>query len=194
MTKPVRVVLFGDFTCPFSYVTETALRTLSGELPLELEPRALELYPAPHPLPFDAMDARVQAAAPLAAELGLELRTPAVLPRTRKAHEVALFAREKGVEAAMRTAIYRAFFADGLDIGRIDVLVGLAVGVGLDATESRVVLDVDRYTGAVLADAELARRAGIESTPTIVAGTGADARVVTGALPLAELREILGEP
>ena len=194
MTKPVRVVLFGDFTCPFSYVTEMALGTLAGELPVEVEHRALELYPVPHPLPFDAADERVRAAAPLAAELGLTLRAPAVLPRTRKAHEAALFAREKGVEPAMREAIYRAYFGDGLDIGRIDVLVQLAVGVGLDATESRVVLDVDRYTEAVLADAELARRAGIASTPTMVVGTGADARVVTGALPLAELREILSEP
>jgi predicted DsbA family dithiol-disulfide isomerase len=194
VTKPVRIVLFGDFTCPFSYVTETALGALSHELPLEVEHRALELYPVPHPLPFKSVDAGVEAAAPLAAELGVALRTPSVLPRTRKAHEAARFAREKGVEPRMREAIYRACFADGLDVGRIDVLVQLAIGVGLDATEARVVLDVDRYTDAVLADAELARRAGVANTPTMVVDTGADARVVTGALPLAELRQILGEP
>jgi predicted DsbA family dithiol-disulfide isomerase len=194
VTKPVRVTVFSDFTCPFSYVTEAALLRLAGEVPLEPSFRALELYPTPHPLPFDAVGDRVAAARPLAQALGITLRSPAVLPRTRKAHEAARFAAEKGVEREMRGAIYRAVFADGLDVGRIDVLVQLAVSVGLDATEARVVLDVDRHTEAVLADGELARRAGIDAAPTLVVGTSPAARIVAGALPLAELKAILEQP
>ena len=194
VTKPVQVTVFSDFTCPFSYVTEAALLRLAGDLPLELSFRALELYPTPHPIPFDAVSDRVAVAHPLAEALGIPLRSPTVLPRTRKAHEAARFAAEKGVEREMRGAIYRAVFDDGLDVGRIDVLVQLAVSVGLDATEARVVLDVDRHTEAVLADGDLARRAGIEATPTLVIGTGSAARIVSGALPLAELKTILEQP
>jgi predicted DsbA family dithiol-disulfide isomerase len=188
---PVPVLVLGDFTCPFSYVTEVALWRLADEMPLEPTFRAMELYPAPHPLPFDELGGRVEAALPLARALGVELHTPAVLPRTRKAHEAARFAAEKGAEREMRIAIYRAVFEQGLDVGRIDVLVQLATGLGLDATEARVVLDVDRHAAAVEAETLAAAESGVRGTPMLVVGEGAGARVVSGALPLAELRSIL---
>ncbi|MDB4948120.1 MAG: thioredoxin domain protein [Gemmatimonadetes bacterium] len=186
-------LVFADFTCPFCYVTEAALRRLADEGRVAPSLRALELYPAPAPLPFDGFAQRVEAARPLADELGLALRTPAVLPRTRKAHEAALFAAEKGLGREMREALYHAFFADGLDVGRIDVLVRLAEELGLDATETKVVLDIDRMTEQVVRDAEEARSAGIRGVPTVVLGTAAAERTLTGAWSLAELRAALDE-
>jgi predicted DsbA family dithiol-disulfide isomerase len=185
---PVQALVFSDFTCPFSYVAEAGLWKLAGEAPLELAYRAFELYPVPRPLLFDSLAERVSAALPLAEELGIELRTPAVLPRTRKAHEVAALAAEKGLARPMREALYRAVFAQRLDVGRIDVLVRLAAAVGLDTTETKVVLDVDRLTGQVIRDAATAAQAGVRSVPTVVVGSGARARTIEGALPFAELR------
>jgi predicted DsbA family dithiol-disulfide isomerase len=188
---PVPALVFSDFTCPFSYVAEAALWRLAGETPLELAYRAFELYPAPRPLPFDTLPRRVEAARPLANELGLELRTPTVLPRTRKAHELAALAAEKGLEQPMREALYRAVFRDGLDVGRIDVLVRLASGVGLDTTEAKVVLDIDRLTEQVATSTSLALEAGVQGVPTVVVGSGPAARTISGALPLALLRAAL---
>ena len=190
----VKVVVFSDFTCPFSYVTEAALRTLAGEMPLDVHYRALELHPAPAPLPLETPAEWMEAVRPLAEEVGITLRPPLYASRTRKAHEAARFAAERGVGDAMRDALFRAVFAEGRDVGRIDVLVSLAAELGLDPTETRVVLDVDRHAGDVLGDAQAARRAGIHATPTLVVGEGAAARVLTGAFPLSELRGALREP
>lgn len=185
----VQVEIFSDFTCPFSYVTEAALRRAAEEEGAGIRYRAFELYPAPAPLPLDAGMEWEEALRPLAREAGVELRRPGYQARTRKAHEAAHFAEEKGVGAEMRSALFAAYFARTRDIGRIDVLVEIGTGLGLDRTELKVVLDIDRYTGAVLADEDLAARSGIHSVPVLVLGSGPEARALVGAQPYPALRE-----
>ena len=188
----VPVVVCADFTCPFSYVTETALRRMEAAGEVSLQYLAFELYPHPEPLP--GLDPQsLDPVRPLAAELGLPLGEPVDAVRSRKAHEAATFARGRGVEGPLRDAIFRAYFEAGRDIGRIDVLVELGAGVGLDASELKVVLDVDALAAQVEAEEEAARSAGITAVPAIAVGSGAGAKVLIGAQPLAELRrEILG--
>lgn len=185
----VQVEIFSDFTCPFSYVTEAALRRVAAETGAEVRHRAFELYPAPAPLPQDARTEWQTALAPLAAAEGVELRRPSYQSRTRKAHEAARFAAERGLGAEMRAAIFAAYFAAGRDVGRIDVLVEVGERLGLDRTELKVVLDIDLYTDAVLADEARAARSGVRSVPTLVVGTGADAAVRVGAQSYAALRD-----
>lgn len=187
----VQVEIFSDFTCPFCYVTEAALRRAAAEAGAEVRHRAFELFPAPAPLPLDAAMEWEEALAPLAAAAGVVLRRPGYQSRTRKAHEAARFARERGVEAEMRAAVFAAYFADGRDVGRIDVLVELGEALGLDRTELKVVLDIDRHTGAVLADEALAARSGIRSVPVTVVGSGPGAEVLVGAQPCAALRDAM---
>jgi len=183
----VPVVVFSDFACPFSYVTEAALRRMEAAGEVQATHLAWELYPAPAPLPAADAAGWMGALRPLADELGLPLRTP-VPARTRKAHEAAAFAASKGVGPAMREALFAAHFAQGLDIGRIDVLVEIGARLGLDASELKVVLDVDGLAARVEAELEAGRGAGVEGVPTIVVGTGEQARWLVGARPFAELR------
>jgi predicted DsbA family dithiol-disulfide isomerase len=190
----VPVTVFSDFTCPFSYVTEAALRRLAPEVPLALRFHALELYPAPTPLPTDAPLPWSDALLPLVAEVEVEIGPPPFATRTRKAHEAARLAESRGVGAPMRAAIFHAFFAEQRDIGRIDVLVELAAALGMDPGEVKVVLDLDSLTEDVLRDNLLAARAGIAATPTLVVGEGAAARMLSGAYPLAELRDLVAAP
>ncbi|HEX8244124.1 MAG TPA: DsbA family protein [Longimicrobium sp.] len=184
----VPVLVFSDFTSPFCHVTEAALRRLEAEGVAAPRYAAFELYPPGTALPAAPPADEVAAALPLAQELGVDLRAPAVLPRTRKAHEAARLAQAKGVGREMREALFAAYFRDGRDVGRIDVLVELAASLGLDATETKVVLDVDSLSGQVAADQALARRLGIGAVPALVVGAGADAELLVGAQPYAELR------
>ena len=186
----VPVVVFSDFTCPFSHVTEAALRRLEDEGLAAPRYAAFELHPAPTLLGTPSAD-DVRAALPLAEELGIALRLPPSSPRTRKAHEAAKLAEQKGVGRAMREALFAAYFGEGRDVGRIDVLVELGAAQGLDATELKVVLDVDTFSGAVDADRVLAARLGIAAVPVLIVGAGADAELVSGAQPYAALRELL---
>ncbi|MFL5538529.1 MAG: DsbA family protein [Longimicrobiaceae bacterium] len=186
----VPVLVFSDFTCPFCHVNEAALRRLEDEGLAAPRYAAFELYPAPAPPGAPSAD-DVRAAKPLAEALGIALTAPGTRPRTRKAHEAAKLAEQKGAGRAMREAIFAAYFGDGRDVGRIDVLVELGAALGLDPTELKVVLDVDTFSGAVDADRALAARLGIAAVPALVVGAGADAEMVSGALPYAALREML---
>ncbi|MBW3571390.1 MAG: DsbA family protein [Gemmatimonadetes bacterium] len=183
----VPVVVFSDFACPFSYVTEAALRRMQSAGEVEPTHLAWELYPAPAPLPAVDAGGWMDALRPLANELGVALRVPAPV-RTRKAHEAAAFAAAKGAGPAVREALFAAHFAEGRDIGRIDVLVEIGAGAGLDASELKVVLDVDAFAARVAAEQEAARRAGVQEVPTLVIGTGDEARWLVGARAYAELR------
>ena len=182
------VTLFADFTCPFSYVTEAMLWSLDAEV----DRRALERFPAGAPLPSTAEPLGWEdTVRPLAEEAGVVLHRPRARPRTRKAHEAAYFARERDLGKAMREAIYSAFFADRQDIGRIDVLVELGAGIGLDRTELKVALDIDQWADAVFRDGAAARQLGITNTPTLLLGAGPQARILTGPWSRTELAAII---
>ena len=190
----MRVVIFSDFSCPFSYLTEAALRQLATELEIEIEYRAFELYPAPAPLSSpDGVGTPDSPLRRLADEIGVSLAQPERRPRTRKAHEAARFAREAGLEERLRERIYAAYWTDGRDIGRIDTLTELAEAEGIEGMRLRIALDIDLYADAVWGDRILAERLGITGVPTLIVGGGADARLLVGARPLHELREELRE-
>ncbi|HYJ81166.1 MAG TPA: DsbA family protein [Longimicrobiaceae bacterium] len=186
----VPVVVWSDFTCPWSYVTEAALRRLEDEGRAAPRYAAFELYPAPAPLP--PPDAEwPDALRDLARAAGVELRPPVAAARTRKAHEAALFAAAKGAGRAMREAIFAAYFRDGLDVGRIDVLIELGAELGLDRSEMKAVLDIDALTGRVLGEAAAARRLGVDAVPSLVIGEGTAATLMVGAQSREALREAL---
>lgn len=76
-----------------------------------------------------------------AAELGWELPRPGRHPSTLRAHLVGELAIEQGLDAAWRLAVYRAHWLEDRDVGRADVLIEVAAGVGLDAGEVAALLD-----------------------------------------------------
>lgn len=132
------------------------------------------------------------AAAPLAEALGIELRPPSVRPRTRKAHEAARFAAARGLEGPLRDAIYDAYWREGADIGRIDQLMEVAAGVGLEPIELKIALDVDSHREEIERDAAQAGRLGVQILPTLYLGSGPSARILVGAQGLRDLDEALG--
>lgn len=182
------ITVFSDFACPASYITETALGELGPE-EVVVAYRAFELYPEGD----SAGTARFSEAQwnelqRLASQSGLTIRPHQRLPKTRKAHEAALFARERGREVEFRRAIFAAVWTDGRDVGRIDVLSELAETLGLNGEDLRIALDIDRYQGEIESDLDLARRLRVPGTPVVFVGTGRSARVIAGARRPAELR------
>lgn len=180
------VRLHHDYVDPASYLVHSILRGME----VEIEPRALELRPPPDPL-IDPRDRQWRSylaeMEDRADELGVPLRPPPLVPWTRKAHELALHAREKGCGAEMEGRIYDAYFAEGRDIGRVDVLVDVAVSVGLDATETKATLDVDRYEDRVGNARRDALATGVRGVPTLVLGD----RTLEGFHPEEEIRTFL---
>jgi predicted DsbA family dithiol-disulfide isomerase len=167
VARPVLTV-YADYTCPYCYLAEHAAAPLRregvvvGSAAFELRPPGTRLPSAREPWLLSSWERYV---VPLAAEQGVVMRLPPLVARTRKAHEAVAYARAEGAHEALHDAIYRAWWEDGLDIGRIDVLVEIGTGVGLGAGPLRVALDIDQWTEAVELEQEGARRLGIDAVP-----------------------------
>jgi len=172
MTTP-SLRFFFDFIDPLSYLTAGEFASLEGGTPPGIAWVALELRPPPTPLITisDPSLAERWALARVQAEgSGIDLRPPELVPWTRKAHELTLFAESKGMADVVRMRIFESYLLEGTDIGRIDVLVEIGRKAGLDATETQAVLDVDRFEDAVVLARADARAHGILDAPAIVAG------------------------
>lgn len=181
MPGPVPITIFTDFADPFAYVTESALREAARSQAVSVTYRAMEMHPGTTPLPdLEMVSGRLAAAAGAAAAEGLPLHPPPLVPRTRKAHEAALFAAERGKGDGMRDAVHRAYWEHGADIGRVDVLVEIGAGLGFDPADVKIALDIDRYSDEVARDGEIARRLRIRAVPAVYVGTGAEARILVG--------------
>jgi predicted DsbA family dithiol-disulfide isomerase len=192
-----RLVLFADYVCPFCYIAEAGATRLRAGGRIAVDGAPFELRPAGTPLPpADArwiQDAWTHSVAPLAAEAGVSMKRPKLMTRTRKAHEAAAYARGHDRYAEMHAALYAAYWQEGRDIGRIDVLVDIARDTGLDPSGLRVALDIDQCTERVEQEESWAARLGLGGVPAYVLvnqdghGTGVAADVRVGLQRFDEL-------
>ncbi len=189
-----RARFYFDFVDPLSYLLELELEAAEQTLAVRVERVPFELRPPPTPL-TDIRDAswggRWEEARRLAADLDLPLDPPRLVPWSRKAHELHIFASAThDMGAAVRHAIFDAYCARGRDIGRIDELVEIGRSVGLDHTETKAVLDVDRYEQDVVSARGAAEGIGVTIVPVIAVG----GRLVEGFRNRADLSTLLGGP
>ena len=176
-----RAEFYFDLVDPGSYIVSHVIDQAGAEEAFAW--RGLELRPPPEPMidPYErTWRSRHSEALLLSQSQGLAISEPEFLPWTRKAHELCEFARERDRFHTVRRALFRSHFVNGTDIGRIDLLIEIAHGAGLDRTEAKAVLDVDRYTATILRNRESALGQAIKAVPAVV--TAAGRLVDTGSL------------
>ncbi|QLQ38592.1 DsbA family oxidoreductase [Micromonospora robiginosa] len=203
----MEIEIYADVACPWCWIgkrrLEQAIESYDGKVTVRYRPFQLDPTPVTEPRPlldalgdkFGGRDKADQMAAHvsgIAAGAGLDLRfDQAVAANTFDAHRLVRFAAERGRADEMVERLYRAHFADGLDVGSIDVLVTLATEVGLDETEARGYLESNLGRREVAAELTAAHQLGVSSVPTFVL---AGKYAVTGAQEpetmLAALREV----
>jgi predicted DsbA family dithiol-disulfide isomerase len=176
------------------------LRTLQAELGdgLVFRWRAFPLRPVPDPSVSFKGTYREEAwrrCGALARDVGVEFRTwerpdfpTSSMPALEAAKCVAL--QGETLFEALHLRLYRAFFAEGVNIGAPEEVVGVVRGLpGVDVT--RFLADYEAGTGraAVLADYETAVTAhGVRAIPTVILPGG---RRIVGAVSLAEYRRTI---
>ena len=119
---------------------------------------------------------------------GLPYRSRTHTYNSRLAQEVAKWAETKPGGEAVHDALFKAYFADGRNIGDSAVLVDVARSVGLPADEAAAALRERRYRTGVDADWAKSREYGVTGVPTFVAG----GRGVVGAQPYEALVQLVG--
>jgi len=150
---------------------------LRDEFEVEFDPCAYDLKPGlpPEGLPRSEVYAGrvyppgyVDNLIEMARQSGIDMKRPALVPNTRKAHEATEYAREGGRLWEFHRAVFEAYWEDERNIGDIDVLADVAASCGLDADGLREALADGRYANRVLEQIEWGRAAGVTGVPTAV--------------------------
>jgi predicted DsbA family dithiol-disulfide isomerase len=180
-TEPRGVELWqwAEYYCPWSYIATVRLTKvmpdLQGRTTLRLRPFPLELidgYAAPRDILEQEwwLAAIQEPAAEFAPFRGDDWPTT-----TLPAFEAAWCAARQGDDAliAFDLRVRRAFFAEGRNIGRREVLREIAVETGLDLPRFERDFAGDAARAAVVAEARLGReRFHVPGTPTLMLADG----------------------
>jgi predicted DsbA family dithiol-disulfide isomerase len=188
MSAPSLTIDFvSDFSCPWCYVAWRALdRAIATRPDLTVErcwapfllrpdtpPEGLDRVAyiekifANQPERARASRAALQAAAD-DADAPLRLDAARTLPNTMNAHRLTEWALGQSRLAAMVDALFAAYFVQGLDIGRDEVLVDIAGEVGLDRELVAELLKGDDDWTRVADAHNSAVNAGIGGVPVVI--------------------------
>lgn len=207
----VKLDILSDPICPWCYIGKAHLdRALeaAGDHPFDIEWHPFQLNPD---MPAEGMDRRtyletkfggkegaVRAYLPVqqhADRAGLKIDLEGIrrTPNTLDAHRVIHWAGLEGKQTPVVSALFRAYFVEGSDIGNRDILADLADSVGLDASVIHRLLESDCDIQEIRDRDAAAREMGVTSVPTFIVG---GKHAVPGAQPpelwakvIAELQE-----
>lgn len=116
------------------------------------------------------------------------------IPNSRRALALGELARERGVHAELHPRLFDAYWARGLDLHELDVLVAQGAAVGLAPDEIRIAVDDPGYVARIVQETEAATELGVGGVP----GWVVDERLlVPGAQPhevFERVMERLGHP
>ncbi|MEZ5752186.1 MAG: DsbA family oxidoreductase [Paracoccaceae bacterium] len=200
--------IFSDPICPWCYIGKARLEAALEQRPdhpFVVEWHPFMLNPGMEP---GGMDRReylqakfgppedvVKAYLPVqqaADETGLPMNLSAIArtPSTLDAHRLIHWAGLEGQQNAVVSALFRAYFVDGQDIGDRDTLAGIAAASGLDGAVIARLLDGDADKAEIRArDAEIRER-GLQGVPAFILGR---TYVVSGAQPASVWLQIIDD-
>ena len=194
----IRLDIFSDPVCPWCYLGKANLdRALQAhpEHPFAIEWHPFQLNPD---MPAEGMDKREYLLArfgdadklaqmhqrfrDIAAQNGVKMDpdTPQRIPNTLNAHRLIHWAGLEGRQTLLVSALFRAYWTQGRDIGDPDVLADVAAQAGIDRRGAARLLASDADLAVVRAREAQARERGVSAVPTfLIAGK----HVISGAQP-----------
>jgi predicted DsbA family dithiol-disulfide isomerase len=182
----MRIDIYSDTVCPWCYLGKRRFDLAVAARP-QYEPvvvwRPFELNPD---VPVEGVDRETYMAAKMPdqvrleqshAELerlgeasGIRFRFELIsrIPNTRRSHLLIAHAARRGLQAAIKDRIMRAYFEEGCDIGDPEELVRLADEVGMNKAEARNALILRVGQDGVVAAERHAAVLGITGVPTYI--------------------------
>ena len=138
---------------------------------------------------LDAAHARFGA---MAAEAGLafDIDAQARMPNTMDAHRLIHWAGIDGHQSAVVDALFRAYFAEGRDIGDPEVLADIADSAGMDGGLVARLLASDADRAEIAAREAHSRQMGVTAVPTYIV---AQRHAVPGAQPVELWLRVIAE-
>ena len=194
----IRLDIFSDPVCPWCLIGKAHLdRALEAhpEHPFVIAWHPFQLNPD---MPVEGVEKRPYLAKRLggeakvdaihdrlrqiakAAGVAMDPDKPEMLPNTMNAHRMIHWAGIEGKQAAMVSALFRAYWRDGRDIGDPEELCDIAEEIGMDPVAVARLLATDADLDDLRARDVDARKKGVTAVPTFLI---AQQYVVSGAQP-----------
>lgn len=184
----MKIEIWSDYVCPFCYIgkrqlekalqdtgfseqTEVIFKSyqLDPNTPATSDLSMYEAFAKKFGSTIEAAKAQTVGVAGRAKEVGLDFDFENMKPaNTFKSHRLAKYAEEEGKAAEMTERLLRAHFIEAKQLGLTEVLVELAVEVGLNRERVLDVLNSDNYSSEVLADIQEASQIGVRGVPFFV--------------------------
>jgi predicted DsbA family dithiol-disulfide isomerase len=182
---PISIDVVSDAVCPWCYVGQKRLDLAMATIP-EIEAsvrwRPFQLDPT---IPPEGLDRKAYMEAKfgnsgrleqahnrlvdLGRDVGIDFAFGAIgrSPNTLDAHRVIRWAGSAGagLQGKVVRRLFRAYFEEGRDIGRPEVLVELARDAGMDAALVETLLATDADRDAVREEIATASRMGVTGVP-----------------------------
>jgi predicted DsbA family dithiol-disulfide isomerase len=117
----------------------------------------------------------------------LPFARPLMTYNSRLAQELGKWAKTRGRGEDFHRALFRAYFVEGKNIGRVGVLTEVVRDLGLSEEEARRVMADRSFREAVDGDWARAREIGISAVPTFVL----EDKALVGAQPYEKLSALL---
>ena len=188
MTARIKIDFVSDVSCPWCAVglasLELALARLDGELEAEIYFQPFELNPDMPPDGQDTVERlsrkygmtpeqvrrNGEAITARGSEVGftfnMDKRTRTY--NTFDAHRLLHWAGIEGHQLELKHALLKAYFTDGENPSKHDVLARLCCESGLDAKRAREILDSDEYAANVRERERFYMEQGINSVPAVI--------------------------
>jgi predicted DsbA family dithiol-disulfide isomerase len=193
----IRLDIFSDPVCPWCYIGKANLdRALEAHAdhPFRIEWHPFQLNPD---MPGEGVDKHDYLAAKFgedrlvqmhlrlkeasrAAGAEIDPDTPRRMPNTLDSHRLIHWAGLEGRQTAVVSAIMRAYWREGRDIGNAGVLADIAAAAGMDRAVTARLLASDADADDIRARDADARAKGVSAVPTFLI---AQQYVVSGAQP-----------
>jgi len=193
-----RLDIFSDPVCPWCFLGKANLdRALEARAdhPFEIEWHPFQLNPG---TPAEGVDKRAylmqrfgdqgqldqihQRFRDIAAKAGVTMDpdTPKRIPNTLNAHRLIHWAGLEGRQTLMVSALFRAYWVAGRDIGDLTLLADIAGEAGMDREVVARLLSTDADLAEIASREAHARQRGINAVPTFLI---ANQYVLSGAQP-----------
>ena len=204
----IRLDIFSDPVCPWCYVGKANLdRALAQhpDHPFQIQWHPFQLNPDMPPegvakrayleekfggkARVDAVHDRLREAAK-AAGVDMDPDKPQRMPNTLNTHRLIHWAGIEGVQSAVVTALMRAYWVEGRDIGDLETLADIAGENVMDREATLRLLQSDADADDIQARDQDARRKGVNAVPTFLI---AQQYVVSGAQPTDTWDKVIAE-
>ncbi len=204
----VDLFIFSDPICPWCYIGKARLFQALEQRPdhpfrIEWHPFMLNPDMPPEGMDrrayleakFGGQEGAVKAYLPVleaaeASGLSIDLERMARTPSTLDAHRLIHWAGIEGRQTPVVSALFRAYFTEGRDIGDRAVLADIAEACEMDRAVVARLLVTGADAEDIRARAEDARQKGVNAVPTFVV---AGRHVVPGAQPVELWLKVIDE-